>query len=125
MPHRKVKNPQKERNAPFVDDFEAFYESYFSGTAKAIRKLADIQKKYPAEYILTTSIPNDPDAIMKLTQKFPPQKQLIIMNLLYNAGAISKKMQLLFSLKPKEQLELADELESITKNFSKLIKKGN
>lgn len=107
----------------FVNLFAEFYEQFFLSTSESVDLLANLQEKYKEEYESIKLFGKDPDAIEKLINELPDEKQAILLKILLKAGKFGKDMANLFESSVEEKRKLSGELKKFGENLSLEIKK--
>ena len=105
----------------FADMFSEFYFSFFSSSSSSVNLLADIQKRFPEEYNSIKEFTRDPKAMEKLIDKLPPEKQGILLKILFKAGKFGSEMANLFESSEEQKRNLSKELNIFAEELRKTI----
>lgn len=96
----------------FIKDFGVFYTKLFSETANAIDMLADLQKKYPKDFLSIQEIQKNPLVLAELSKKMGPDAQARLINILIQASSFNKRLTNLMESSEKEKRSLAKDLRA-------------
>jgi len=106
----------------FVRELIEFYKDFVKGSAKAVRTLADIQKKYEEEYETFVDLKEDPAQIEDLMKELSSEEKEVILLMLIKASSLGKRMNKLFDLPVEEKERLADDLDKFAEFAEKKLK---
>jgi hypothetical protein len=113
-------------NKNFGIELIKFYKEFLLGTAKSVKILADIEKKYPDSYKIIRELKDDPKAIIELSDSIPDDVKMVLFSIFVEASTLGQRMNRLFDLSKKEKEELSKDLEKfsdkVEKELDKLIK---
>ncbi len=113
----------KEIDNSFFVDFTDFYSLFLKGNSMAIRKLADIQDKYPDAYKIIDELKDNPNLIEEISEKLTSEQKDILINFILKSSMLNRKLQNLFECSADEKRKLADEIEKFGESFEPDMKK--
>ncbi|HLD04468.1 MAG TPA: hypothetical protein VJG90_02000 [Candidatus Nanoarchaeia archaeon] len=106
----------------FLKEFMLFYKEFLSGTAGAVKRLANIQSNHKEDYDALKQLQINPDALFSLMGKFDAKKKLILYELIARSATLEGRVRMLFALNKDEQMKLAEDLEMFAKELSEKLK---
>jgi len=117
---RKKKSKNEEL---FFLELLDFYKQYLGDTANIVKKLSELQEKYPDQYQDFIEFQKDPSSILEIAKDIDSDVGAILFVLFARIAVISSKMMHIYDLDTDQQIRLAKDLKEFIGEIDSSIEK--
>lgn len=108
---------ENQKTLGFLKGLLDYYKSFVGDSSKSVRKLAQLQKRYPRIYDDFKESQADPTTILEMTEKLTGEKKAILFELIFRMSYLARRAINVINLDIKQQEKLADDLEEFAKDM--------
>jgi hypothetical protein len=119
---RKMSGKENQKTLDFLKGLLDYYKNFVGDSSKSVRKLAQLQKKYPKNYDDFKESQADPTAMLEMTEKLTGEEKAILFELIFRMSDLTRRAINVINLDVKQQEKLADDLEEFAKDTETKLK---
>jgi hypothetical protein len=119
---RKMNGKENQKTLDFLKGLLDYYKNFVGDSSKSVRKLAQLQKKYPKNYDDFKESQADPTAMLEMTEKLTGEEKAILFELIFRMSDLTRRAINVINLDVKQQEKLADDLEEFAKDTETKLK---
>lgn len=113
---------ENQKTLDFLKGLLDYYKNFVGDSSKSVRKLAQLQKKYPKNYDDFKESQADPTAMLEMTEKLTGEEKAILFELIFRMSDLTRRAINVINLDVKQQEKLADDLEEFAKDTETKLK---